>query len=560
MGTDSSPTRSETADHSTVSYVARASAAGRALVARVSTDRAILAFLLAVFILRIYLADANSYWNDEILSVFIYGAWNPNVLAAIERLAEGSIHPPFYQFILYGWMSLFGEGEAATRTLSNLAVTVSAYVLYRTISLLWRRSLAFVIGATYAVAAVPMLYALESRSYGLTMLMATVSMGVLITLMTELVRTQSWSLRGRWGHLVVILLANVGLIMTHYYNVFWLIAQALVVAVFLLVESPMRAWPRTLGVGAAAALAAPLAFLVFWGAEFFSKYGRAADSFQVEGPVASAAPWELFAAVVVRPNIVGIPFLGHAIAALIVLAAIICVVVLLRRATTRDQRAKAWQYLVLASWATLPLLITYLAFSVAGVERYSLRYFVYCVPPITALIALGLVLLLTKLWRRDAHSSEPGLATTALIGTLLLGLVLQPGFDAATQSKHDWRGNIARIVQVIEGAPEVDYFLVETGFEDSSRAIIYLEQFSGEVRSDFVFTLGEERDADFDRLLSSVPEDADRLLLMLNHLTAYRLPGLVDELDQRFERVHAQLDQNGRGYVVWDLPEAGIDR
>ena len=41
------------------------------------------------------------YWLDELYSVAIYGIWNPGVGAAVERLANTSVHPPLYQAILY---------------------------------------------------------------------------------------------------------------------------------------------------------------------------------------------------------------------------------------------------------------------------------------------------------------------------------------------------------------------------------------------------------------------------------------------------------------------------
>jgi len=81
-------------------------------------------------VIRGYLAPWRSYWYDELLSVYYYGANYDTVWGAIQALAKGSIHPPLYQFILYYWIEMFGVSELATRTLSNLYVVGGTLRLY----------------------------------------------------------------------------------------------------------------------------------------------------------------------------------------------------------------------------------------------------------------------------------------------------------------------------------------------------------------------------------------------------------------------------------------------
>ncbi|WP_179872453.1 glycosyltransferase family 39 protein [Microcella indica] len=530
----------------------RLSIAAKNTASTIASDRAIVAFLIAVFILRTYLSDWNSYWNDEILSVYVHGIWNPTILDSVVALSEGSIHPPLYQFLLYAWMTVLGDGEVATRMLSNIAVTLSGYVLYRIIRLGWSRYVAFAVAASYTVMSVPMTYAVESRSYGLTMLLATVSMALLLKTLLALKSSGNWSIGGHWPTVIGVVLANIGLVMTHYYNVFWLIAQALAFAFFIVVERRPRDWWKPMLVGGALSLAAPITFLVLWGQSFFTKYGRLSDSFAVEGSSASTTPWDLFISIVLRANLTEIRLLVPAVALLLAAAGLLSLWrIFQNRRTTSGSRD--WLYAMLLIWSALPLLITYLVFTIAGVERYSLRYFVFAVPPFTALIVLGLVTLVLLVQRKPLETGKPGIPTTTLIAALVALMIVPAGFEAATQRKHDWRGNVARVIQVVESAPETEYFLVETGFQDQSRAIVYFERFSDDVRPDRVFTMSEERVGDYSQLLAAIPPSADRLLVFFNHLGVKRMPDLPVALDAEFERIHAQLDVNGRGYIVWDL-------
>ncbi|NHF63917.1 glycosyltransferase family 39 protein [Microcella pacifica] len=530
----------------------RLATAGKNTASTIASDRAIVAFLIAVFILRTYLSDWNSYWNDEILSVYVHGIWNPTIIDSVVTLSENSVHPPFYQFLLYAWMSVFGDGEVATRMLSNVAVTLSGYVLYRIVRHQWSRYLAFVAGASYSVMAVSMTYAVESRSYGLTMLLATVSMALLLKTLLALKSSGNWSIGEHWPSVIGVVLANIGLIMTHYYNLFWLIAQALALLLFILTERHPRDWWRPLLVGASLSLAAPLAFLALWGQVFFGRYGRLSDSFAVEGSAASTTPWDLFIAVVLRQNLADFRFIVPAVA---ILLAMVGVLSLWRIFANRQSRlgSRDWLYAILLIWSSLPLLITYVVFTIAGVERYSLRYFVYSVPPLTALVVIGIATLVLAIQRKSLAATEPGNLVSTATALLIALMVVPAGFDAATDRKHDWRGNVARVIQVVEASPETDYFLVETGFQERSRAIVYFERYSDEIRPDRVFTMAEERSGDYSQLLASIPTDADRMLVFFNHLGVKRMPDLPGVLDAEFTRIHAQLDVNGRGYIVWDL-------
>ena len=83
------------------------SAVWDALVNMVKRHGIFLVAVAVIALVRFPLGDVNSYWNDEILSVYRYGIANDNVVEAVRLLANGSVHPPLYQFLLYFWMVVF---------------------------------------------------------------------------------------------------------------------------------------------------------------------------------------------------------------------------------------------------------------------------------------------------------------------------------------------------------------------------------------------------------------------------------------------------------------------
>lgn len=110
-------------------------------------------------------------WLDEALSVNIAGGSFGDVATALR--SEG--HPPLYYWLLHGWMSVFGDGDAAVRSLSvvlGLAALPLAWVVGRraggrtdgTVVAAW--SVVLVALSPYAVR-----YASEARMYALLVLL-----------------------------------------------------------------------------------------------------------------------------------------------------------------------------------------------------------------------------------------------------------------------------------------------------------------------------------------------------------------------------------------------------
>ena len=86
--------------------------------------------LVLSFIARFFLADWNSYWYDELVSVKLLGIDQDSALDVVRSMVTGDRHPPLYQVVLFYWMRVFGNSELATRMLSTLFITLAALMLY----------------------------------------------------------------------------------------------------------------------------------------------------------------------------------------------------------------------------------------------------------------------------------------------------------------------------------------------------------------------------------------------------------------------------------------------
>src|SRR5690348_687182 len=77
--------------------------------------------------LRFFQVGAQSYWNDEGISLGLAGRDVPTILAS----AAADIHPPGYYLLLKGWHALTGDSEFALRAFSALAGLALVALLYR---------------------------------------------------------------------------------------------------------------------------------------------------------------------------------------------------------------------------------------------------------------------------------------------------------------------------------------------------------------------------------------------------------------------------------------------
>lgn len=515
-----------------------------------------IAVLVTVFLLRLALADWNSYWLDELLSVEVYGRWHDTALEAIRYLGEHSVHPPLYQWLLFHWMEVFGSTEVATRALSNLHVTLAALLLYLIVRTVAPRAVASTAAIAFALMRTPMHFALETRSYAQTLMLATLSSYLLLVLLLARAPRRPRELLVSPPALGLVA-ANLALLMTHYYNAFFLAAQAVFVGVFLLVDG--RRTGRTAARLGYAALAyvVPLAlFAGLWGEVLVHHLDRHGASHQLDG--APRTPWSLLNDSVIAPNLVA----AGAVVALAVVGAVLIVARGLRtRRGTDDppgiEERRAWTVAYCACWLVLPLAIAAVAFAVLGVERYNDRYFVYSVVPIAPLIVITLVDGGRTLLRRAGGARAPSPAVAgSLLALVVFALVVPGTYDAATHRRHDWRGLVAQVTDVIERDVGTSHIVYEASLRAEPLTDHYFARMSDEIRAAGTLRRAEEAAGEY-RLLDDDRDEVaahDRLVVLFPHPRVTHYPVALERLAERYEVVYEQFNDLGHGYIIYEVP------
>lgn len=201
----------------TASPVSRAPSGGEPGPTRDAPPEIVIVGLGAVVVgVVLRFVTRSPLWLDEALSVNIARLPLGQIPAALRH--DG--HPPFYYFLLHGWMSVFGTGDVAVRALSGLFAVAALPLAW----LIGRRRggtvLAWLFTGLLALSPFALRFATETRMYSLLVLL--VLSGYL--LLDDVVR------RGRGGPARFIGLAVVAglLLLTHYWSMWLLGAVGLV--------------------------------------------------------------------------------------------------------------------------------------------------------------------------------------------------------------------------------------------------------------------------------------------------------------------------------------------
>jgi uncharacterized membrane protein len=525
--------------------------AASALVAFFRRDGVVFLVLAIGFVARWLLAGTQSYWLDELYAVALYGIWNDTVFDAISNLANTSIHPPLFQFVLYAWMSWLGDGEVATRLLSNLYVTSAGFFLYLLVRDAFSRIVALWSTAIFSLMYVTMFFGLEVRSYGQTIFLATLSSYLLLRIVRKGAeigwRSAVLSLRG-----TALLLANTALLLTHYYNLFFVVAQALCAAAFIFLQLPRRRWIAGLGSLTAIYLLPVVAFGVIWGQVFITSFRNFSGVSFAERRLGLV---ELLRDFVFRQNL--------SAPRLILIAGGTLAVAVLVRAAIRigggkrldAGRQNAYSTLYLFAWLVLPVAVAYAAFSLLDTARYSDRYFLYSTVPLAPIVVLAIA----EAWRL-ARSVSPRLQQVSFAGLVgitvlvVMATTIVPGtYSAAASDKADWRGTAQDIVGLVESDPDSRYLLYETSFRATPVLDYYLARHSENIRVDGVIRRGAERRGEgltFEEGDEFIQQH-DFLIVVFVHHTTEDFPLALATLEERYEVYHRHLDAAGRGYIVF---------
>jgi uncharacterized membrane protein len=190
---------------------------------------------LAAF-LRFYKIDAQSLWYDEGNSARIA----ERSLQLIVEGAAGDIHPPLYYIVLKYWRAVFGEGEAALRSLSALAGVLTVGFAYLIGRDLFSRRVGLIAAFLLAVAPFAVYYGQEARMYALLALCAAASTWALFKVQSSTFEVS------RKAHLVLWMLyvvATAAGLWTQYAYPFVMVAQGVCVLLMVIAEWRMQNVP-----------------------------------------------------------------------------------------------------------------------------------------------------------------------------------------------------------------------------------------------------------------------------------------------------------------------------
>ena len=497
----------------------------------------IAAIILSGGFVRLYFSDANSYWLDEIYSVATYGIDNESIKSAIQLVAK-DIHPPLYQFILYYWMAVFGDSEVATRTLSNIYIVGATMCLFFACRRLYGIWLGIIVALVFTVMYTPLYYGLETRSYAQTIFLSSLSTLLLIYALPRVV-DKSW--RDLMGDplLCALLATNFALIMTHYYNVFFLVTQGIFVALFLLYRSerPLNALVNT-----AVIAAVPVGLmLLVWGPVMMSSYIKRSSTYVLEG--FPRLPWDVLSEMVIEPNFGG-QYAFFVCVALIIIVSISNLAQLRHRSSNNTPLFTLW--FILAT--IIPVSLAFVAFLISGHERYSSRYFSFSVAPLSVLMVLGVFQVVDLIGKALRLPKTLVLVAT---GIATVSLALPGGVYALQRTKDDWRGIASAVVDRIKSEPNGTFSVYETSFRRKPTLDYYLGKYSPFIRVETTLPRAIERKNE--PIQFTVP-NTDYAIVVFTHHTTAHFPRTIEYLSDKMSLSESHL-KKGRGYMVFTTHE-----
>lgn len=535
---------------------ARSSSGGASLRGRVvrfvREERLLVTILAMTFLVRFLLADWNSYWLDELFSVEVYGRWHPSAVEAVRALGDASVHPPLYQFILYHWMEVFGHSEVATRSLSNAYIVLATLLLFLALRGTFARPVAYASVVGFALTHTAMYFGLETRSYAQSIFLVSLSSYVLLAYLLRYGgprRARGMLVSGPGAALA---LANLALLMTHYYNVFFLVAQGTFLTVHALFAPQVERRIARLGwLGLSSALQIG-AFALLWGEVFLHHLGLHGEDYELEER--ATTPWQMLDRGFLEANLPPWEHAAAIVGVLVLLLLVRCVVSLVRSPDDERDVAGSWSVIYLVSWLTLPLVAAYVASLVVGIERFVPRYFSFAVVPLAPLIALAAeqvrLSVVERLPRRGGADRGVAVVLAAVLVLLLPGT-----YAAATARKADWRGITRDVADIVEADPDRSYVIYETAVYPEPIADYYFRRYSDSVRVTGTLER-QERELGRYRILEEerhIVERYDRLVLLFVHVRSMHLDEALTLLAERYELEISVIDDEGRGFVVFTV-------
>ena len=180
-----------------------------------------LALFLLALALRLYRLEGQSLWNDEGTSVALAG----RSLVTITRDASHDIHPPFYYYLLHGWVSVLGDSVAAVRALSALLGALVIPVIYALGKRLFGPWEAATAALCAALSPLMVYYSQEVRMYILVTLLGALSFWLFLRWIDALFAPGIPPQRRAPGLAAAYVLTTILMMYSHYFAFTLVVAQ-----------------------------------------------------------------------------------------------------------------------------------------------------------------------------------------------------------------------------------------------------------------------------------------------------------------------------------------------
>lgn len=516
---------------------------------RLTPDLPAISLIVTLFLAKSLIADRRSYWMDELISVWITGVGQETFARAMHWFIRDGNHPPVYEVTLYGWMMVFGDSEISTRTLSNLFVALATVFLYLLVRVGFSRLTAFISIALFSFSSLAVDYSLETRSYGLFFLVVVFSTYlVALWIRASISHANNGGVAPSGALTWWIFVANSAVLGTHYFGIFFLAVQLVFVGIFVLKVFEKK-W-LTIAKKTLYWLLGPIGvFLVLWGWVFLPTLQSSGARHAIDG-TASMPPWDIYLSSLVYP-IFTPHVLGIALSvAVVILVAVGVVQVLSAKAGTIS--TSGWLTVLLGLWLFLPFVFIFVAFSIIGAEQYSPRYFLFALPPLFPLIAIGIDKVARLAFAKKTTHPLRSVFSVA-VATVLVVSLLPSTHSALSSTRGDYRDVAEEIIYYADTNPGLEFAVFEVARGHQSKMNYYFERRDTILRSAGNFPLYEENAADFDILRKDKGgiREADRIVIAFPFDRIAMFPNLHKQLEEEFDVVFVRETVRGTGFVVY---------
>ena len=201
-----------------------------------------LIIIFVFFILLFSHAGVNSYWLDELYSVYMRGIVHESFAAHYNFMQTANPVVPLYEITLYWWMKIFGDSEVATRTLSIIYVSLSGWSLYLFTLRIFSKRIAIMTILFFLFSYLTVRYALDARYYGQMLFLTTLSSYIFLLFAESLSTCVSWKRVFINKYFIILTIVNTLLILNHTFNYLFLASQAVFLAFILFIQISDDNW------------------------------------------------------------------------------------------------------------------------------------------------------------------------------------------------------------------------------------------------------------------------------------------------------------------------------